>query len=297
MGSAVYGLLMEAIVILANGISRMYLCYIDESGDSGKLNPGNETDTPAYVVVGLVIEQALLRDITNDFLSIKRVFYPREMSTEYPLNDILYEVKGESIRKLIRKGNRRNFSHAIGYLDAIVSLLGRYSALLFAKGLVKGVDVENSDSGFYGSAIQHIGKHFHHLISEKRTQGMIIADSRRQVQNSRVAHTMFTQLFGAQHYRYTKLMELPTYAHSQNHAMIQIADIVCSSIVFPMIVDVYCGGLNNVHVTPKYASLRCRYKESIKAMQYRYFEDSRWQGGVLVTDGSGAGRRTSALFR
>lgn len=273
----------------------MYFCYVDESGDSGTLHAENETDTPIYVAVGLIVSQSSLYSLTHKFLDIKRRFYRSGMDVKYPLNDILYEVKGESIRKFVRKGNRRNVTHAIGYIDAIVTLLKNNSAYLLAKCLVKGIGVENSDAGFYSSALQHIWTHFQHFLAQQSCRGIVIADSRRQAQNAKVAHAIFTQYFGFSHERYPNLMELPTYAHSQNHAMIQITDIVCSSILFPMMVNTYWQDLANVHVSQKFAIIHGRYKEAIKNMQYRYFADN-WLGGILVTDGTNGRRTASHLF-
>ena len=275
----------------------MYFCYVDESGDSGTLNPGNPTDTPAFIVLGLIIEQSRLYGITHDFLSLKRKFFPNLVDRTHPLNDILIEIKGKNIRESIRKEERRNFSHSIGLLDAIISLLQQYNVSILSKALLKGVGLTNSDQGFYGSAIQYICKHFQSFLATQNSHGMIIADSRRKNQNSYVAHAIFTQIFGASRQNYPNMLELPTYAHAQNHAMIQITDIVCSTIAYPMLMDAYCSGMNNVHASPKYASIRGRYKDAIKNLQYRYTLMEQWYGGFLVTDKTGTGRRTSLLFR
>lgn len=280
-----------------SGKSAMFFCYVDESGDSGTLNPGNATDTPAFVVLGLIIAQANLHSITHEFLGLKRQFFPNLTDSEYPLNDILAEVKGENIRKLIRTGGRRNFSHSIGFLDKIISLLQRHQVFLIGKGLIKGVGIHNSDAGFYGAAIQHIWRHFQAFLSVKNCPGMIIADSRRKNQNSYVAHSIFTQFFGTSHQNYPNMLELPTYAHSQNHAMIQIADIVCSAVIYPMLMDAYCSEINNVHASPKYVSLRARYKDAIKDIQYRYLGMGCWFGGILIKDATDLGRHTSLLFK
>jgi hypothetical protein len=275
----------------------MFFCYVDESGDSGTLNYGNPTDTPAFVVLGLILEQTKLYNITHDFIALKRKFFPNLVDAAYPLNDILAEVKGESIRKRIRKGGRRNFSHSIGFLDAIIVLLQEYQVSIIGKGLLKGFGVSNSDVGFYGSAIQHVWRHFQAFLSAQNCPGMVVADSRRKNQNSYVAHSIFTQLFGALHKNYPNMLELPTYAHARNHAMIQITDVVCSGIIYPMLMDAYCSEMDNAHASPKYAPIRARYKGAIKEMQYRYLSMGNWFGGLLVTDATGSGRHTSFLFK
>lgn len=277
----------------------MYLCYVDESGDAGTLNPGNQTDTPVFVVASLIVDQARLSRLTHDLLTLRQRFYPTATTNHY-LDTILNEVKGETVRKAMRKGSRRNRTHAIGYLDGIMSLAEQNDLRLVSKALVKGLGQANSDAGFYGSAIMHVCRHFNAFLLSQANgkRGHIIADSRRKAQNSQVSHTIFTQMFRAAGNSYPRLTEMPTYGHSNNHAMIQITDTICSGILFPMLTDAYCTGLPNVHVSPQFTTIRGRYKRAIQSMQYRYqAHDRLWHGGLLITDGTGARRNATHLFR
>jgi hypothetical protein len=88
---------------------------------------------------------------------------------------------------------------------------------------------------------------------------------------------------------------MPTFGHSNNHAMIQLVDVMCSAVMFPMVSVVYCDGVEgNVHVHPAYLTLLNRYREAIKSMQYRYNADG-WKGGVWVTDARGR-KASKVLF-
>ena len=52
--------------------------------------------------------------------------------------------------------------------------------------------------------------------------------------------------------------------------MLQLADIVCSSVVFPMLINAFGDHLvdsGNIHVSDKYITIRARYKDAIKNMQ------------------------------
>ena len=79
-----------------------------------------------------------------------------------------------------------------------------------------------------------------------------------------------------------------------------MADMICSAVVFPMLIDVfgdYLAGSGNKHVSAKYSAVRDRYKMKIKEMQYRYLNvDGAWIGGLLVADGTGRRRSASLIF-
>ncbi len=79
---------------------------------------------------------------------------------------------------------------------------------------------------------------------------------------------------------------MPTFGHSENHVGIQIADLLCSALLFPMAAHAYCTGLvNNVHVQAGYEILKTQFGLRVRGLQHR-FQDStgRWRGGIVVCD-------------
>jgi Protein of unknown function (DUF3800) len=116
--------------------------------------------------------------------------------------------------------------------------------------------------------------------------GVMIADSRVKQLNSQVAHSIFTQKFKGGGDLYDRLIELPAFGHSDNHAGLQIADFLCSGIITPMAVDTYCSGhLTGVHIRPEYANVKSRYASRVRNMQHRYQQkNGQWQGGLVVSD-------------
>lgn len=287
--------LFGATVTLGGAV---HLCYVDESGSSGMLTLADPTQEPVFIVAALLVDRVRLLPLTNEFLRLKQRFYRAANTVQY-LDLIQNVTKGSTIRDALRRGNRRNVTHAIGFLDGVVGILENHQVRLLAKGLVKGLGVQNSDQGFYGAAIMHVCEHFQSfLVMNGSEHGQIIADSRKTAQNWRTSHTVFTQMFRIQGNSYPNLTEMPTFGYPHNHAMIQLADITCSAILFPMIVDAYCADLANAHVSPRYATVRGRYRDTIQTMQYRYQNGAHaWRGGVYVTDGTGQGRTASYLFR
>jgi hypothetical protein len=125
----------------------------------------------------------------------------------------------------------------------------------------------------------------------------MIADSRVKNLNSQVAHSIFTQKFKGGRDNYDRLVELPVFGHSENHAGIQLVDIISSGIITPMAVHSFCSGcISSLHVRPRYAAIKSQFSHRIAALQHSFVEASgRPQMGITVSDGL-KHRPTSLLF-
>ena len=266
----------------------MQLCFIDEAGDLGVLrDPPAPNDQPVLVVAGLFVDAARLASLTADYLDLKHRFFP---NLNYPsarrLDRILPEIKGAEVRKHATRGNARQNQHAIGFLDHIVGLLRRHDVRVVARIWIKAPGSPFKGTAVYTSSIQGLCTYFEHYLTQCDTQGLCIADSRNKSKNLRVSHSIFTQKFGTVP-NYERLVELPTFGHSDNHAGLQICDIVCSGLLYPIACFAYCTGhVNNVHVQSGASRLRSRYGPQLKKLQHRYYDvgASRYVGGVVVSD-------------
>ena len=280
----------------------MYICYIDESGDSGTLQITDTNSNPFFIVVGLVVEHNRLIPLTHDFLRLKKTFFPNYFSaTHLTLDGILVEIKGNDLRKDLRGSNRRRWQQTIGYIDACMELLNQNRVALIARALIKNPGSQYKDAAFYGNSIMHICTHFNIFLEFNQEFGVVIADSRKTPQNQRTTHTIFTQRHQSRGNSYPRILEMPSYGHSNNFAMIQLSDLVCSAVIFPMLSDAFGNYLHtsgNVHISPQYTIVRNRYKVAIKNMQFMYQDANNfWRGGLLVTDKTQANRKTSAVFQ
>ena len=266
----------------------MQLCFIDEAGDLGALrDPPAPNDQPVLVVAGLFFGADRLAALTDDYLDLKHRFFP---NLNYPsirrLDRVLPEIKGAELRKHATRGNARQRRLAVGFLDHIVGLMRRHEARVVARTSVKAPGSPFKATAVYTSSIQAICTYFDHHLAELDSHGLCIADSRSKSKNLRVSHSIFTQKFGSAS-NYRRLVELPTFGHSDNHAGLQICDIVCSALLYPIACYAYCTGhVNNVHVQSGAAQLRRRYGQQLKEMQHRYYdvEAGRHVGGVVVSD-------------
>ena len=266
----------------------MKICFIDEAGDLGELgNPPQPNDQPVLVIGGLFVDSRNLANFTSEFLKLKFDFFPR---LPYPpdkqLDRILLEIKGSDLRKDATRGTARERKHAIGFLDHIFGLLRRHDVRMVDRIWIKGPGEPFNGTSVYISSIQSVCGYFDHYLDLTGNVGICIADSRNKSKNSRVSHSIFTQKFGTAN-RYTHLIELPTFGHSDNHAGLQVCDIVCSALLYPIACFAYCTGhVDNIHVQPGSGRLRARYGQQLQTLQHRYRNPatSRFEGGVVVSD-------------
>jgi hypothetical protein len=280
----------------------VHLLYIDESGDlgamPGKPRAGGE-DQPVFVLGSLIVDAAQLESLTHHFLNIKSKFYPGlpYPSTNY-LDKIIPEIKGADVRRNAMRGTPRQKRHAIGFLDKLMAMLKTHHVKLLARIWVKGLGLPFDGRAVYTSSIQWLYSSFNSFLTDQASFGFCIADSRDYLKNVNVAHPVFTQKFRASSPVYGRTLELPVFGHSENHACIQVCDIVCSAFLFPIATYAYCTGhVANVHVQPDAAALRQRFGADLKDLQYRYREPlGKWNGGIVVADPLGQ-QNASRMFR
>lgn len=266
----------------------MYFCYIDESGDTTPLSSPTVNIQPVIAIGGVIVDSSAVHDLTLDLIRLKQRFFPALMPAGSPLLDwILGEVKGVDVRRSIASNNHRERRGAVGFLDKIVDLLERHNIRLIGRVWIKGIGTPIDGNALYTSSIQAICSDFQHFLGTQNDSGLVIADSRSKAQNTKVAHSIFTWKFKAKGDGYDRILEMPTFGHSDNHAGIQIADMLCSGLLVPMAIDGYCAGqIANVHVRSGYSVTRPRWGERLKSLQHQYQDASgRGRGGFVVSDG------------
>jgi hypothetical protein len=141
----------------------------------------------------------------------------------------------------------------------------------------------------YCYAVQDIAAHFSQYLRLQSSEGLLIADGRGHQQNVRIAHSVFTQKWCAAGDPYPSMTEVPLFAESDNHAGLQIADLVASALVFPMAASAYCAPrVGAVHSSPRYEEVRKAFGARLRSLQYRYRDETgRWRGGLVVSDNVG----------
>ncbi len=241
------------------------LCFIDEAGDLGSLSdPPQPNDQPVLVIGGLFVDGASVHPLTDDFLNLKKTFSRSRGPSSRHLDRILHEIKGATVRKHALRSTLRARNHAIGLLDGTLRLVHTHNVKLVARIWVKGIGAPFDARSVYTSSVQTLCTYFHHAPDAANGSGMCIADGHSTLRNVTVAHSIFTKKFGTRHPCYQWLAELPTFGHSVNHAGLQICDIVCSALLYPIACFAYCTGhVTNIHVQPGAARLRKPGSESV----------------------------------
>jgi hypothetical protein len=249
------------------------------------------------VIAGLIIERSALAPLTIDFLQLKSRFYSGKLNLAGPyLERVLVEIKGADIRRDIRSERRRERSHALSFLYAVMGLLETHKVKLSARVWVKGIGEPFDYVPVYTHSIQAIYSDFEHYLNARNGMGFVIADSRSKPQNANVSHSIFTQKYKTSGDSYSHIVEMPTFGHSDNHVGLQLSDLVSSAFLYPMATYAYCSGaVTSVHVQEGHKVLRKHFGRRLKALQYRYEDlENRWRGGIVVNDR--IGKRSAILM-
>jgi hypothetical protein len=165
-------------------------------------------------------------------------------------------------------------------------MLERYAVKLVGRVYIKEQNTPINHISIYNNSVQYICEHFESYLQYRQSPGIVIMDSRSTTQNIQAAHSIFTQKFKAGGDAYPSLMEAPAFGHSDNHAGLQIADLISSGYLWPMTMHAYCEAkIVSIHVRPDYWRVADRYGERIKRLQHRYqLTSGLWSGGISVSD-------------
>ncbi|HST58575.1 MAG TPA: DUF3800 domain-containing protein [Longimicrobium sp.] len=276
----------------------MRICYVDEAGCTGSLQSAVSEVQPVFVLCGVDVPQDSIHRITHEFLHLKKRFYPNlaPRSATY-LEWILTEIKGAELRKGAADPSRNKRRHALGFLHETLSLLETEHARLSGRVWVKAIGQLVNGRSVYTFSLQYICKCLNAQLAGGDGAGLLVCDSRNKALNSLASFSVFTQKFKMTGDTIPHVLEMPVFGHSENHAGVQIADVVCSALLFPLAVHAYCRGtVNNIHVRD-YSYLQERFTERLDALQYRYAESggAKITGGIMVDDKIGH-RPRSQMF-
>lgn len=238
------------------------------------------------VILGLVVEGAAVPALTRDFLALKRTFFPARYARGRALDHILTEVKGAEILQMTRSTSRNQRRQAQRFRGSLLDVVESHGCRLVGRVWIKESGKSMNADASYGYAVQDIARHFSQNLESVSDVGVIIADGRSHHTNLKVAHSIFTQKWRTGGDPYATLREVPLFAASDNHAGLQIADLVASTLVFPMAASAYCPSRpGNPHCNGRYAEVRAEFGIRLRSLQYRYRDEAGWwKGGLVVSD-------------
>lgn len=264
------------------------VCYIDEAGCTGVLPTATSSIQPVLAITALFINHTEVHQLTKDFIALKMKFFPGVFSKiNHDLDALMIEIKGAEIRKVLRNGNFRKARHRQKFLDAIFTLLDNRNVRLVSRIWVKGIGQRFDGRAVYTTTTQRIAAMFQSHLSTTGDHGVIIGDFRVPQSNAYIAHSVFTQKHkrGIRGDAFPSLVETATFGISDNHAGLQLADLITSAVIYPIATPVYCTGIvKNCHVHPRDATIRRRYKKRLKRLQFTTSIHGKTLFGITVND-------------
>jgi hypothetical protein len=250
------------------------------------------------VIMGLIIEASKVPALTRDFLDLKRSYFPGRFTQGPALDHVLTEVKGSEILQMTRSASRNKRRQAERIRKDLLSIVTSYDGKIVGRVWVKASGAALKPTPSYCYAVQDIARHFGEFLQVEASEGLIIADGRVHASNVAVAHSIFTQKWRTGGDPFGALREVPVFSHSENHVGIQCADLIASTLVFPMAASAYGPGVpGNPHSSGRYHDVRKAFGKQVQELQYRYRDETgRWRGGLVVSDQKGH-RPGSLLFK
>ena len=268
----------------------MHFCYIDESGDSAAINNPADATQPMLTIGGLFVDAAKLANLTKDFIALKQKFYPGKFQgTTHSLNVLLKEIKGNDLKTDVRNNNLhgRLVQTHLRFLDEVFDICKLHEVKFVARVWVKAFAVAINDRSVYSITAQNFAQRFELFLQQKSSQGILIADFRDPARNSYVAHSVFTQKHksGSGGDQYPNILETSVYGISNNHACLQITDLLCSAILAPIAGRrIGAGVFNNAHTHPRYEAICKRYQRRLRALQFHCKHNGKNYWGITVSN-------------
>lgn len=282
------------------GTEPLQLCYVDESGKAETLTVADGDQQPVIVVAGVSIPEDQLTAVTHEWLELKRRYFPniKAKGQRGWLDAILVEGKGTTVRRGYRsRATRRQRQHAHGIIDGVLRVLEKHDGRVLGRVWVKQLDAVNDEMAVHSSSLQFICAAFHSGLGDDE-RGMVVVDSQTHRHNHRLAHSVFTQRFG-RHPTHRKLVDMPVFGHSDNHAGLQIADYVCSALLAPLAATVFAGGYGgwNRHCDSSFLDLRDDFGPRLQQLTYDFVSPrtGRTSSSLVVDDPVGK-RPTRLLY-
>jgi hypothetical protein len=213
----------------------MLTCFVDESGCPGKLTSIASAIQPLLVIAGMALDTGAIVRATRDFARISQRYHHGQSRPDQICADLTSElIKGVDVRRAFRADPAAAQLKEAPLLDSVLSLLKTHRARLFGVVIVKVPGEEFDGRAVYGRALCDVAQAFHRTLEREQTHGTVIADFREVTLNGRVGAELLEAKLGVAGDQLPWLLHVPTFGNSEMHAPLQMADLLCSALLWPM---------------------------------------------------------------
>jgi hypothetical protein len=212
----------------------MYTCYIDEAGCPGVFPSESSIIQPALAIAGLSLHHTSIRALSQHFIKLKQMYLYGSKRSLLLEDDLPVELKGADLRQAIRTPGSQNARNAHHFLHQLMDMLIIHEAQLFGSVLIKSPGEEFDGNRIYSAAMQEIAYSFHQQLELRDDSGSIVADFREPKINTLVSKDIAAKMLKNNSNSFPRFYEPPTFGMSNNHVGIQIADILVSTLLFPL---------------------------------------------------------------
>jgi|GEM_PF-1283289 len=213
----------------------MLTCFIDESGCPGQLPAITANVQPLLVIAGIALDTKDISVVTRQFARLTQRYHHGQSRPNEICADLQGElIKGAEVRRAVRNDPAAAELKELPLLDSLLSMLKTHRAKLFGTVIVKTPGKEFDGRVVYGRGLFDVAEAFHGTLEALDTHGTAIADFRESKLNGRVSAELMEAKLGPAGDRLPRLLHLPTFGNSEVHAPLQMADLLCSAIAWPM---------------------------------------------------------------
>ncbi|NEE49914.1 DUF3800 domain-containing protein, partial [Streptomyces sp. SID8455] len=217
----------------------MHLCYIDEAGNGQTLDPMRPDAPPVLVVGGFTVPRAQVKSLTWAFLDVKKHYRPQLRKADQLSEVIQHEIKGSDVRKNLRAGNHGWQRAAMELVASLLGMLESHEARILARVWIKEEGLAFDESGVYPASVAALNETFQAQLAHEHSRGMMVLDSRTKVKNAPNVHCVTTRKYRTGGDSLRGVIESPVFGHSDTHTLLQLADLVVSSLLFPIACHAY----------------------------------------------------------
>jgi hypothetical protein len=244
----------------------MLTCFIDESGCPGQLPTVTSQVQPILVIAGIALDTSAIATVTRQFARITQRYHHGHSRPNDICADLQSElIKGAEVRRAFRASPAAPEQKEHSLLDSVLDLLRSHDAKLYGMVVVKMPGEEFDGREVYGQGLSAVARAFHRTLEMQMSQGTVIADFREAKLNGRVSTDLMEAKLGPAGDQLPRLLYAPTFGNSEVHAPLQLVDLVCSAMLWPIAAWRFRAELKgNPHLAPiADACIRRRYRKRL----------------------------------